>query len=41
MKDTVDAIYVGECEYTEISLCVRTTRPLGRFLLKDFTRGIH
>ena len=39
MKDAVDA--VGECEYTDSSLYVRTTRPLGRFLLKDFTRGIH
>ena len=40
MKDGVDAIYVGECEYTEISLYMRTTRPLGKFFLKDFTQGI-
>ena len=40
-KDEVDAIYVGECEYTESSLYVRTTRPSGRFLLNDSTQGIH
>ena len=41
MKDAVDAMCVGECEYADSSLYVRTTRPLCRFLLKHFTQGIH
>lgn len=41
MKGAVNAIYVGEREYTDDLFYARTICPLCRFLLKDFTRRIH